>query len=84
MVFSVADVIMRLTAPERVLVELNPLTGRATEHHRAHVSIADGQGLGPFLRRLGVPKLERIICVGRERERRRQTKSDSQVHAGTP
>jgi len=51
-----AHIIVRMAAPERVLVELDTLAGCAAEDHRTQTSTADGQRLGPLGRRLRVPE----------------------------
>ncbi len=53
--------VARVALPHGLFVELDAFVAGASEHHRAEASVADGQGLGPFLRGLRVPQTPRVV-----------------------
>ena len=55
-----AVVLVGLSAPKRLLVELNLFRFGAAIDHRAKVTVADGQRLEPSRRRLRIPKAQRL------------------------
>ena len=53
--------VVRTTGIQRVFVELQTLVGDAAPHHRAQPTVADRQGLHPFISRLAIPQVQGIV-----------------------
>ena len=50
--------IVGASGPDGVLIQLNSFRGGTAEHHRAKASIAQRQGLDPYLRGFVVPDIQ--------------------------
>ena len=48
---ALVGVVVGLAGPDGTLVELDALVRGAAEDHGAHAAVADGQGVGPQIRR---------------------------------
>jgi hypothetical protein len=66
-----AEIGRRLAGGEGVLVELELLAEGAAVNHGREAAVADGQGVGPALRGLVIPKRERVARGGESGGRER-------------
>ena len=67
-------VAVRFALPDRVLIELDALAGRAAEDHRPEAPVTHRQGFHPTLGGLGVPQFQasgsRLLAAPRQSDSR--------------